>query len=289
MFSPICLRSFLTVIDAGGFTEAARRLNATQSTISGHIKRLEEQAGHRLMERDRGGSVALTLQGRELIGYAREILRLDQEARLRLAGTSLAGLVRIGLPDDFASGRGFTHLLAEFARDHPDARLEVEVGNRDHLLSALDVQRLDHVLTKQDQPAGGEILARRGVVWAGRASATGTVSLVVFPEPCIYRERAIRALEKAGLSWTIAYVSPSLAGILAAVNAGLGLSPLAEDLIEGLAPGIVNRTFPSPGSVDLVLYSRAGQLTRAATGLGDLIRKHYGIAGIREKHDSEHA
>lgn len=84
-------------------------------------------------------------------------------------------------------------------------------------------------------------------------------------------------------------MSPSLAGILAAVNAGLGVSPLAEDLIEGLAPGIVNRTFPSPGSVDLVLYSRAGQLTRAATGLGDLIRKHYGIAGIGEKHDSEHA
>jgi len=281
MLSPICLRSFLTVIDTGGFTEAARHLNATQSTISGHIKRLEEQAGHRLMERDRGGSVALTLQGRELIGYAREILRLDQEARSRLAGTSLTGLVRVGLPDDFASGRGFTQLLADFARQHSDARLEVEVGNRDHLLSALDVKRLDHVLTKQDRAAGGEILARRTVVWMGLTSTTGAVPLIVFPEPCIYRERAIRALEKAGIPWTVAYVSPSLAGILAAVNAGLGVSPLAEDLTEGLVPSIVNQTLPSPGSIDLVLHSRAGQLTRAATGLGDLIRQHYGVAGIQ--------
>ncbi|MFT9408566.1 LysR substrate-binding domain-containing protein [Acetobacter fabarum] len=187
--------------------------------------------------------------------------------------------MRIGLPDDFASGRGFTHLLADFARDHPDARLEVEVGNRDHLLCALDVQRLDHVLTKQDRPAGGEILARRVIVWVGRASITGTVPLVVFPEPCIYRERAISALEKAGLPWTIAYVSPSLAGILAAVNAGLGVSPLADDLTEGLVPGIVNRALPSPGSVDLVLHSRAGRLSRAATGLSDLIRQHYGADG----------
>ncbi|QEH94931.1 LysR family transcriptional regulator [Gluconobacter thailandicus] len=87
---PICLRSFLNVCDTGGFTETARHLNAIQSTISGHIKRLKKQTGHRFMEHDGGGSVALTLQGRELVGYAREILRLDQEVRLRPAIPSLA-------------------------------------------------------------------------------------------------------------------------------------------------------------------------------------------------------
>ncbi|MBL7235904.1 LysR family transcriptional regulator [Novacetimonas hansenii] len=288
MLSPICLRSFLVVIDMGGFTEAARHLNATQSTISGHIKRLEEQAGHRLLDRDRGGSVALTAQGRDLIGYAREILRLEQAARSRLAGTSLTGAVRIGLPDDFASGRGFTHLLADFAGQHPDARLEVEVGNSDYLISALDAQRLDHVLTKQTRSADGEVLAQRAIVWAGRISSTGPVSLVLFPEPCTYRQRAIRKLEEEGFFWNITYVSPSLTGILAAVNAGLGVSPLAEDLTEELVPSIPGRLLPSLGSVDLVLHSRRGRLSHAAGGLGDLIRKHYGIANIKEKHPSEH-
>ncbi|MFT9073245.1 LysR substrate-binding domain-containing protein [Gluconobacter potus] len=289
MLSPTYLRSFLTVIDMGGFTEAARHLNATQSTISGHIKRLEEQAGHRLLDRDRGGSVALTAQGRDLIGYAREILRLEQAARSRLAGTSLTGAVRIGLPDDFASGRGFTRLLADFAGQHPDALLEVEVGNSNYLMAALDAQRLDHVLTKQIRSEGGEILARREVVWVGRISATGPVPLVLFPEPCIYRQRAIMELERNGFSWNITYVSPSLTGIQAAVNAGLGVSPLADDLTEQLLPSIAGRLLPSLGSIDLVFYSRPGELSRAATGLGNLIRKHYGFADIEEMHDSRHA
>lgn len=289
MLSPTCLRSFLTVIDMGSFTEAARHLNATQSTISGHIKRLEEQAGHRLLDRDRGGSVALTAQGRDLIGYAREILRLEQAARSRLAGISLTGAVRIGLPDDFASGRGFTRLLADFAGQHPDARLEVEVGNSNYLMAALDAQRLDHVLTKQIRSAGGEVLAQRAVVWVGRISATGSVPLILFPEPCIYRQRAIMELERNGFSWNITYVSPSLTGIQAAVNAGLGVSPLAEDLTEQLLPSIAGRLLPSLGSIDLVFYSRRGELSRAATGLGNLIRKHYGVADIEEMHSSRHA
>jgi len=280
MFDPELLRSFVAVVDCGGFTAAGRRLHATQSTISGQLKRLEVQAGQILLRRSRRGLVAPTPAGEVLLGYAREILRLHEAARDRLAAAPLSGTVRLGLSDDFASGRGLTPLLAEFTQLHPDVELAVEVGNSAALVTGVAASALDYALAKQHAAGGaGELLARRAVVWTSGAPTTSLrdpVPLVLFPAPCAYRSLALEALRAAGRSWRIAYTSPSLNGLRSALEAGLGVAPLARDLVNGaLRPVSSAVGLPALGAVDLVLHE--GQsLGAAALRFGSLLRRAYG-------------
>ena len=99
MFNTDLLRSFVAVAESGGFTNAAKLLNSTQSTVSAQIQRLENEAGCSLFLRSTR-SVQLTSAGETLLGYARTILRLNEDARLRLSGVRHAGRVRIGANED---------------------------------------------------------------------------------------------------------------------------------------------------------------------------------------------
>ncbi len=98
------LRAIVTVADCGSFTTAAARLHSTQSTVSQKVRRLEEMAGHRLLERG-NRDVLPTDAGDTLLGYARRLLALNDELAEALSGATVALTVRIGVPDDFAAGR----------------------------------------------------------------------------------------------------------------------------------------------------------------------------------------
>ncbi|PWQ89000.1 LysR family transcriptional regulator, partial [Enterococcus faecium] len=95
MFDTVLLRSLIAVADTGGFTRAAHRLHLTQSAISAHIRRLEREAGQKLLERTTR-SVSLTPAGARLAGYARTILALHDDARASLgAGRRVSGTVYV--------------------------------------------------------------------------------------------------------------------------------------------------------------------------------------------------
>ncbi len=81
------LRSFVAVTDAGGVTRAAGFLNLTQSAVSMQLKRLEDALGVDLLDRS-GRGVALTAPGEQLLGYARRMLHLNDEALARLTGAA---------------------------------------------------------------------------------------------------------------------------------------------------------------------------------------------------------
>jgi DNA-binding transcriptional LysR family regulator len=95
------LRSFVSVVDAGGFTRAGERVHRTQSTVSQQIKRLEGSIGRPLLLR-KGKRVSPTEDGERLLSYARRILALADEARDVVAGAAPDGIVRLGVPEDFA-------------------------------------------------------------------------------------------------------------------------------------------------------------------------------------------
>src|SRR6202007_2691432 len=86
------LRSFVSVVDAGGFTRAGERVHRTQSTVSQQIRRLEESTEKPLMHRD-GRGVTLTEEGERLLSYARRILALTEEAKSAVANPAGHGLV----------------------------------------------------------------------------------------------------------------------------------------------------------------------------------------------------
>lgn len=248
------LRSFVSVVEAGGFTRAGERVHRTQSTVSQQIKRLEEDVGQVLLHRD-GKDVRPTEAGERLLSYARRLLTLAEEARDVLREPDSEGAIRLGIPEDFAAYR-LAKLLGAFSRSHPTLRLDVRADQSKHLARDLERGELDLALYKRE--AGGKdaiAVWPERVHWVTSKSHpvdvdAPSVPLIGFPLGCIYRAGAIHALESAGRAWHTAYTSSSLAGIQAAVAAGMGLAILSEMSIQadhrvltakdGFAP--INRT-----------------------------------------------
>jgi len=230
------LRSFVAVVDAGGFTRASERVHRTQSTVSQQIKRLEDDFGHLLLHRN-GKTATPTEHGERLLSYARRILSLAEEARDVLARPSTEGAVRLGIPEDFAAYR-LTKLLARFARSRPGVRLDVRADQSIYLRRDLERGDIDLALLKRDAgEKGGIAVWPERVHWVtSRTNPVDTklssVPLIFFPSGCLYRTRAIHAVEAAGRTWHMAYTSSSLSGIQAAVAAGLGLSILPQIAIQ---------------------------------------------------------
>jgi DNA-binding transcriptional LysR family regulator len=230
------LRSFVSVVDSGGFTRAGERVHRTQSTVSQQIKRLEDDVGQPLLNRA-GKDVTPTEAGERLLSYARRLLSLAEEARDVVTKPGSEGAVQLGIPQDFAAYR-LTKLLATFSRSRPGLRLDVRADQSIYLSRDLERGELDLALIKR--AAGG----KDGIaVWPERVhwvtskshpidAKIRSVPLIGFPIGCLYRARAIHAIESAGRSWHMAYTSSSLAGIQAAVAAGLGLSILSEIAIQ---------------------------------------------------------
>jgi DNA-binding transcriptional LysR family regulator len=230
------LRSFVSVVAASFLTRAGERVHRTQSTVSQQIKRLEEDVGQTLLHRN-GKDVTPTEAGERLLSYARRLLSLAEEARDVMTRPGHEGAVRLGIPEDFAAYR-LAKLLAAFSRSHPSLRMDVRADQSVYLKRDLERGDLDLALLKRDASEKGGIASwPERVHWVTskshpRDTKTGSVPLIGFPAGCLYRSRAIHALESAGRSWHMAYTSSSLAGIQAAVAAGMGLSILSEMAIQ---------------------------------------------------------
>lgn len=229
------LRSFVTIVEAGGFTRAAERLLRTQSTISLQLKRLEAQLGQRLFERT-PRSLRLTPEGEALLPEARALLALHDAILAKRQEGVIEGTIRLGTPEDFATSH-LPDVLARFAQSHPKIALEVTCDLTLNLLERFRAGEFDLILIKREisGEAGGVRVWREPLVWVARDGMTPNdrqaLPLVVSPPPCVYRKRATESLERAGRGWRIAYTCGSLAGALAAVKAGLGIAVLPKRMV----------------------------------------------------------
>jgi DNA-binding transcriptional LysR family regulator len=254
------LRSFVSVVDAGGFTRAGERVHRTQSTVSQQIRRLEETFGQPLLHRN-GKSVTPTEGGERLLSYARRILALAEEARDVVARPAGEGIVRLGIPEDFAAQR-LTEMLSEFARSRPGLRLDVRCDLSVSLRRDVERGELDLALLKRDLGDTGAIATwPERLHWVTSARhpvdiRRDPIPLAVFPQGCLYRNRAIHALETSGRAWHIAYTSPNFASIQAAVSVGLGISILPKTAITGehRVVGAKSR-LPSVANTELALLA----------------------------------
>lgn len=272
------LRTFVSVVDNGGFTRAAARLGLTQSTVSLQVKRLEDALGQRVFIRDRR-EPSLTAEGEVLLTYARQLLQIADEARVRLLEPDVGGVVRLGTPEDFAALH-LSGVLARFARAHPQVSLEVQCDFTVNLLEAFSKGHYDLVLCKREPqgPGGGLMVWREPLVWAAaerfQYKADGPVPLVLAPNPDIYRRRAIASLDNLGRSWRVVYTSASFAGIQAAVRGGLGITVLPKEMVNaGLVIVGPEHDLPELADTEVVLLRAAGSLPKAAEMLAeDIIR-----------------
>ncbi len=273
------LRTFVAVVDAGGFTRAGARVHRTQSTVSQQIHKLEENLGRRLLDRI-GGQVTPTEEGEVLIGYARRLLAISAEARAALNDPSHGSVVRLGVPEDFA-GRVLTDLLSGFAQSCPHIRLDTTSGWSVALHRALQADDLDLSLVKRDVD-GSRCLARwpEHLTWvAGRTAniALDPLPLALFPQGCIYRSRAVEAVESSGRRWRVAYVGQGLAGVQAAIASGIGVGLLTEATVQTdhrrLGP---KDGFPVPPPSELALIARSPRLAKPIAELAEFLIRTVG-------------
>jgi DNA-binding transcriptional LysR family regulator len=272
------LKTFVCVVDEGSFTRAAERVHRTQSTVSQQVRKLEELVGHSLLLRDRTGqNVSVTEHGELLIHYARRLLALSSEAVEALASDLDLEILRIGVPEDF-DARRLAVILAGFNRARPEARLETVSGMSTDLKQKLSAGALDIALVKREPDSGPCWAAWPEVlVWvkgAGVDSANGVLPLALFPQGCIYRQRAIRLLDVAQRPWRVAFGSHSLTGIQAAVASGLGVSVLPASAV--LPEHSVCTDLPELPPTELALISREGALTGLQRALVDFLREELG-------------
>lgn len=221
------LRTFVTGVELDGFAKAAERLGRSTSAVSAQLKKLEDQVGAPLLVRS-GRGLVLTPLGELLLSHARRLLALNDEIFGHLHGTQAQGTLRLGVQEDFGEHL-LSQLLQRFTSVYPRINLEVRVGRSAELLPLIESARLDLALT-WDTGALTPWATRLGdtpMQWIGRGEQAPThepLPLVLFEAPCVLRSAAIQALDAAGIAWRIALTSPSVAGLWAAVSAGLGVT-----------------------------------------------------------------
>jgi len=281
---PDLLRTFVAIVDAGGFTPAAKQVHRTQSAVSMQVRRLEETLGRALFQRD-GRGVRLAPDGEALLGYARRLLKLHDEAVAALTRPELAGRVRIGTPDDYVD-RFLPDILARFARAFPRVQVDVLCETSAHLRPLLAEDRLDlAVLTAGCTPGGepGEVLRREPVVWATAerhlAHEQEPLPLALFQSGCAFRDWALAGLDGIGRPYRIAYTSASFSSILAAVTAGLAVTALCRSVLPaGVRPLGVAEGFPPLPMTALTLH-RGRPGSAVAECLAGFIRESFGAEG----------
>ncbi|MFF7352361.1 MULTISPECIES: LysR substrate-binding domain-containing protein [Streptomyces] len=273
MYDPTQLRTFLAVAQTLSFTQAAGRLGLRQSTVSQHVRRLEDAAGRQLFARDTH-SVELTEDGEAMLGFARRILQVHEQAAAFFTGTRVRGRLRFGASEDFVLTR-LPEILEGFRYDHPEVDLELTVELSGTLHEQLAAGKLDLVLAKRrPEDPRGELVWRDDLVWIGaerlHLDADRPVPLIVYPPPGITRARALEVLEREGRAWRIACTSGSLNGLIAAARAGLGVMAHSRRLIP---PGLLRLPercgLPDLGKVDFVLVH--GRRRGAAEGAADAL------------------
>lgn len=229
------LRTFEAVVRLGGFTAAASALHKTQSTVSAQLKRLEESAGEILMQRNNQG-IRLTAAGETLLAYSRRLLQLNAEALAELNAHQLGGTVKLGIPADYAPAF-LSGVLPPFGRAFPQVEVQVYCDLSSRLRAMLASGELDLAIGTfgGDAPEGTPLRAE-ALVWAGladgRAAEARPLPLALFPDTCQFRAAALSALQRAGISYRIAYTSPAICGIETALHADFAVAAVTRSSVR---------------------------------------------------------
>jgi DNA-binding transcriptional LysR family regulator len=277
------LRSFVLGMELGSYARAADRLGRSTSAVSAQLRKLEEQAGTPIF-RKAGRGLALTEAGETMLAYARRLLDLNDEAAAAIQGVELEGWVRLGLQEDFGEAL-LPAVLGRFTRAHPRIRIEARVARNAELIERVRSGRLDLALAwgDADRTPHSTRLVEVPMRWVGPASAPmpwpgppgEPLPLAALEAPCLLRSAAAEALDRAGIAWRLAFVSPSLAGLWAATAAGLGLTirtPLGlPATVRLLAPG--EGGLPDLPMLDLGLHRAEAEPTPATARLATILQQ----------------
>ncbi len=268
------LRTLVVAHERGGLVAAAAGVGRTPSALSLQIKRLQRELGTPLF-RKRGRGLALTEAGEVALSYARHILDLNDELLETLQGANLAGQIRIGCAQDFASI--LPGALSRFAALYPRMQIELHIEGNAALVDAVAHARIDlAVVVGHEGHPNARTVGRVDLVWISSPGFSRPpkepLSLAALGPQCIFRRRAVEHLEAAGIPHRIVANSPSLNGLWAALLSGLGVTArTAFNLPDGLAAAPSLHQLPVLGSLAVTLHRGAHSRGPAVDRMASLL------------------
>ena len=273
------LRTFVAVIELGGFAKAGEQLGRSQPAVSLQIKKLEEQLGKRLFDK-MGQRQVVNHDGKILYQHAKSMLDINDDLFRQFEQTSLRGRLRLGIPSEFATTL-LPSIIGEFSQAYPDVALEVTSALSRNLLDDSKKQDFDLILAlvNPEQTTKGELVLEDDLVWVGdnaRPLPNANVSLVLAPDGCIYRSRVINKLKQQTTAWRISYTNADLFGLIAAIQQGLGVTALAKTSVPKQLDIIRHRSLPELGKVKICLFNQDTQHPQISSALSEFIKARLG-------------
>ncbi|MDL9999820.1 LysR substrate-binding domain-containing protein [Variovorax sp. J22P240] len=281
------LKTLVAVVEAGSLTAAAPVVFLSQSAVSEQMRKLEERVGQSLLTRSKVG-VTPTPAGLRLIGHARRILALSDEAFRDLRGESLQGELRLAVTDYFRPG-DLTRLLSRLGEGYPGVRLNVSVLKSGAIEAGYARGDFDVGLSMRivgnpgDEKAKGSArvaaLRRESLAWmgaeGGRIRRDEPLRLLVLPDTCSLHQFTVKLLRQRRVPYVVAHVASGVAGLQSALAAGLGVACLNESaLCEGVARLAPPHGLPAlPRVAFHFLPARRGE-TEFVTRARDLLASH---------------
>lgn len=260
------LRAFVMVYELQSYTLAGERLNRSQPAISLQVKRLEQLLNVNLLNRQ-GSRIKLTESGRKLYPLAAQLLNVNDQIITQFTESALSGEVRLGIPSEFASTLMPT-VLGQFASSHPHVALQVTSGLSRDLRLAASRGQFDIILTVAESAPDNAVLIKTDqLVWVASHSEhklPSPLPLILAPEGCIYRRRALKTLDQQ--PYRINYTNSDLTGISSAIRSGLGVSVLARSSVPLELQEVKHAQLPELGTINIYLEHH-GRRTQASERL----------------------
>jgi DNA-binding transcriptional LysR family regulator len=274
------LRAFVATADLGSVTAAADHLGRSQPAISLQLKKLEEHLGVEVFLRF-NKQLSLSDAGAAIYEDTKTILALNDQLLNQFAKPELAGQIKLGIPSEFATTL-LPKIIGRFAQSYPQVTLEVLSDLSRNLLSEPQRAQYDLILGLHDKLSAkrkGLIKSDR-LVWVGKKDYLNDrqdkLPLVLAQDGCLYRKRALKALDKIKQPWRIIHTNPDLSGIQAAISEGLGITVLAQstipDGLEAIERYGKSERLPDLGSIDISLVYERRAASQATSRLAGYIR-----------------
>lgn len=270
------LRTFITVIDLGGYTRAAEQLNRTQPAISLQMKRLEDLLETRLLHLE-GRALSVTEAGQTLSAYARQILHMNDEAVSHFRRLDNISALKIGLPTDFALSY-LQKSVGEFVTKNTESEVEVVCDLSRNLINKLHSDELNLIIALVSEDAQQYLVKtwEEQPIWVVAKGNSPhkklPLPLVGHPEGCEYRNRMTKVLQAREVAWRIAFTSPDIAGIQEAVISGIGVSALTHaTMSEGMRILTTKDGFPRLDKIRVGLFYKNSRLSQMGLELSNHI------------------
>ncbi len=270
------LRSFVAVADLGGVTKAAGFLHLTQSAVSMQLKRLEELLGVGLLDRA-GRGICLTPAGEQLLGYARRMVALNDEVVRRLSDDEFEGEVRLGVPHDIVYP-AIPRVLQQFRAAYPRVRVQLISSFTTGLKAQFAKGEVDLILTTESERSGEQLCAIP-LVWIGApGGATWRRRPLRFASgrQCLFRPKALAALEDMGIEWENALDTESDRTVEVTIAADMAVGAM----IEGTEPRHLEVIehgghLPELGKQRINMYGADPSKGELICHLADLLRRGF--------------